>query len=392
VNSSDQTQRRATHRPGILEQILLTADHSSPNPKRVPIRTGSASYTATIGPGARTALSEILDELRPARTLLLSDHTVFGLHGATILPHLPESTAVATVTPGETSKSLATAGAIYDRLADARLGRDGLLIALGGGVIGDLGGFVAATWQRGIRFIQVPTTLEAAIDASVGGKTGLNHPAGKNLIGAFHQPVAVVVDLDFLATCTDRDYRAGLAESVKHAATLAPAFLTWHESNAPALGTRDAAVQTELIARNIAIKAEIVSKDEREAGPRMILNHGHTVGHALELEFGYALRHGECVALGMRVENAIAVGRGLLSPEDAARIDRLLAALGLPATMPSDVDPARILGACAMDKKNRAGRTVYMLLNGIGNTTRVDDVSPAELTAALQAIHPARIP
>lgn len=318
----------------------------------------------------------------------MTDETVARLHGDAIRTQVPGAKLVA-VAPGEESKSLTTAAWLYERLAEARVGRRDALIALGGGVVGDLAGFVAATWLRGIDFVQVPTTLESAVDASVGGKTGVNLPAGKNLVGAFHQPAAVVIDTDFLNTLPQRDFRAGLAESVKHAAIRDPDFLNWHEQRADAIVARDPQTLDELIERNCRIKAGVVEQDEREAGLRAILNHGHTIGHAIEHVLGYELRHGECVALGMIAENALAVGRGLLSARAAERIRVLLAELGLPTALPRGLDPAAFRAALAVDKKNAGGAVNYVLLHErdeVGRTVRVGDVSENELAAALGAI------
>lgn len=294
---------------------------------------------------------------------------------------------------GETSKSLRQVERLCDELARLRVERDGLLLAFGGGVAGDLGGFVAAAWLRGIAFIQVPTTLLSAVDASVGGKTGVNLRAGKNLVGAFHQPRAVVIDTRFLATLPRRDFAAGLAESVKHAAIREPAFLDWHEVHANALagfpeGTSSATadILAELIGRNCAIKAAIVGCDEREAGLRAILNYGHTIGHALEHLLEYELRHGESVALGMRVENEIARRRGWLSATDAERMAVLLDRLGLPPRLPRALDPGSVWAACQVDKKARDGRVNFVLLRALGQPERVADVTEAEVAAALPAV------
>ena len=254
---------------------------------------------------------------------------------------------------GEASKSVSQISRIHDGLAEARIGRRDLILTFGGGVAGDLGGFAAATWLRGVRFIQVPTTLAAAVDASIGGKTGINHASGKNLIGAFHQPSAVVVDTELLETLAARDFVAGLAESVKHAAIREGPFLDWHVQQAESIRTREPSVVEELIARNCALKAGVVECDERESDLRMILNHGHTIGHAFEHLLEYELRHGECVALGMLAENEIACGRGLLSGSEAQRIARLLAGFGLPIRLPRKLGPADVAEVCQSDKKAR---------------------------------------
>jgi 3-dehydroquinate synthase len=328
---------------------------------------------------------------RDQQTVVIADKTVADLHLQRLRAHLPGDSVVLTFPPGETSKSLGEVGRLYDQLAQARIERDALIVTFGGGVASDLGGFVAATWLRGIRFAAVPTTLLAAIDASVGGKTGVNLPGGKNLIGAFHQPVAVIIDTGFLQTLPDRELRAGLAESVKHAAVRDAEFLAWHEGHAEALASRNADATAALIARNCEIKAEVVALDEREAGLRAILNHGHTLGHALEHLLGYELRHGECVALGMLAENELACLRGLLPRATADRIRDLLERLGLPLRLPQAVDLAQVVAACRLDKKVRHGAINFVLLRELGQPVRVADVSEAEISAALATIQPARL-
>jgi 3-dehydroquinate synthase len=290
---------------------------------------------------------------------------------------------------GEASKSLHQAERLYSELASARVSRRDLIVTLGGGVAGDLGGFVAATWMRGVRFIQIPTTLLAAVDASVGGKTGINHAAGKNLIGAFHQPAAVLIDIDFLETLPPREYVAGLAESVKHAVIRDATLLEWHEQHLDQIIARQPDVQEGLITRSCEIKAEIVAQDERENDLRMILNHGHTIGHALEYLLDYELRHGECVALGMIVENELARRRGVLSNDTAQRIATLIERLGLPTRLPRALAPEAVVDTCGLDKKARAGAAHFVLLQGLGQPLRVADVADEEIAAALQIVQPA---
>jgi len=353
------------------------------------VQLGPRSYPIYIGPAARTVLQT---DLRPAledrQIVVVADEQVATLHLAGLTGALPRAALLLPVRPGEASKSLAVAGALYDALADAHIERGDVIIAFGGGVTGDVGGFVAATWLRGVRFVQVPTTLEAAVDAAVGGKTALNHRRGKNLIGVFHQPIAVVVDTDFLATLPQRDFLAGLGESVKHALIRDGDFLTWHETYADAIVAGETPVLVDLIARNCEIKAEIVRQDEREEGLRAILNFGHTIGHALEHLLGYELRHGECVALGMRAANELSCRRGLLARETAERVERLLRRLGLPTRLPRRIEPPDVVAACQMDKKVRGGAVNFILLSTPGETLRVADVRAEEIVAAVQAIEP----
>jgi 3-dehydroquinate synthase len=234
----------------------------------------------------------------------------------------------------------------------------------------------------------MPTTLLAAIDASIGGKTGVNHSAGKNLIGAFHQPEAVLVDLDFLETLPPREYVAGLAESVKHAVIRDAALLEWHEQHVDQIAARRPEVQEELITRSCEIKAEIVARDEREHDLRMILNHGHTIGHALEHLLNYELRHGECVALGMLAENELARARGILAAKTAERIAALIERLGLPTRLPRALDADEVADTCRLDKKVRGGVVHFVLLKGLREPERVRDISAKEIAEALRVVQP----
>jgi 3-dehydroquinate synthase len=277
--------------------------------------------------------------------------------------------------PGEESKSLAQAAALYDRLAAGRYGRDATLLALGGGAVSDLTGFVAATWMRGVRFVICPTTLEADVDACIGGKTAVNHSTGKNLIGAFHQPSLVLIDPDCLGTLSQRDLVAGLGESIKHAVIAAPAFLEWHLDSRDAILSRDSEVLAELIERNLRIKAEVVARDERDAsGVRAVLNFGHTVGHAVERWCNYQRRHGECVALGMVAACQLSVRMGLLDEASRAAVLDTIHAYGLPTSLEADLPAEELLGYIAGDKKAAGGRVRYVLLHGIGRTVLRDDV------------------
>ena len=347
------------------------------------------SYDVLVSAGARSELGGLIRDLSDVgRVVVIADERVAGLHGAALRDELPGDSLDLTVPQGDASKSLDTAGDLYDQLASARIERRDLIVAFGGGMIGDLAGFVAATWLRGIRVVQVPTTLEAAIDASIGGKTALNHPAGKNLIGAFHQPVGVIVDTDFLSTLPDRDFRAGLAESVKHGVIRDEGFFAWQEQHAAAIMARQSDPVEELVATNCRIKAEVVAADEREAGLRAVLNYGHTIGHAIEHLFEYELRHGECVGLGILVENELARARGILDRVCAARIAALIAAFGLPTCLPRSVDPTSIISRCRMDKKVHGGAVRYIFATALGSTSRAEDIRDAEIVAALRIIEP----
>ncbi len=354
----------------------------------VSVDLGPRSYPVRIGRGARTGLPEVISSLAGIRQIaVIADATVAELHWERIAPVLPPGTLRFDVPPGESSKSLATASGLYDALAAARFERNDLIVALGGGMVGDLAGFVAATWLRGVRFLQMPTTLEAAVDAAVGGKTAVNHPAGKNLIGVFHQPSAVLIDTDLLDTLPARDFVAGLAESVKHAAVCDPEFFQWHEHAAAEILRREAQTVDELIAWNCRIKAGIVARDERERDLRAILNFGHTIGHALEHSLAFELRHGECVALGMLAENEISRRRGWLAADTGARVRSLLERLGLPARLPCAVSAEAVLSACRLDKKVRAGAVHMILLEDLGRPRRAVDVTDGEIAASLRVLN-----
>lgn len=347
------------------------------------------AYEVEIASGARSRIRPLARSLSGVRRLVvIADERVGELHGESLRRAVGDVELWLSVPAGEASKSLARAGRIYDRLAEAGIERGDLIVAFGGGMVGDLAGFVAATWLRGIRFVQVPTTLEAAIDAAVGGKTAVNHSAGKNLIGAFHQPAAVIVDTDFLDTLPERDYRAGLAESIKHGVIRDAGFFEWQESHAEAIRLRQADVVEELIALNCRIKADVVSVDEREAGLRAVLNHGHTIGHAIEHLFEYELRHGECVALGMLVENELARARGILDAAIASRIADLIRAFNLPMLLSRTVKPGQVIEQARADKKSRGGSVRYVLATALGATTYVDDIGDDEIAAGLGIIQP----
>jgi len=267
---------------------------------------------------------------------------------------------------GEQAKSWSTLDRIFDAFLEARLGRDALVIALGGGVVGDLAGFAAATYQRGLSFIQAPTTLLAQVDSSVGGKTAINHARGKNMIGAFHQPRAVIADIATLDTLPDRELRAGLAEVIKHGVALDAAFLDWLERNLDRLLARERDALAYAVRRSCELKAAIVAADERETGVRAVLNFGHTFGHAIETATGFGpWLHGEAVAAGMVMAAGLSARAGLLAPADAARLEALIRRAGLPIRAPR-LAPELWRSLIAVDKKNAAGRVRFVLLHGLG--------------------------
>ena len=285
---------------------------------------------------------------------------------------------------GEEHKTLETFRHIADRLLDARFSRDCTLVALGGGVVGDLTGFAAGCYQRGVPLVQAPTTLLAQVDASVGGKTGVNHPLGKNMLGVFHQPACVLADMDTLATLPGRELRAGLAEVVKHALLADAGFFSWLEQNAGALMAKDGAALAVAVRRCCAIKAGIVARDEKEEGLRALLNLGHTFGHAIETGLGYGRwLHGEAVAAGICAAARLSHLMGWIDGADLARVGALMLRFGLPAGIPQELPAARMLELMARDKKVRGGRLRLILLAALGEAKVSEDFDPVLLERTL---------
>jgi 3-dehydroquinate synthase len=358
----------------------------------VRVELGRRAYPIHIGAGALDAQALYRPCLRGGGVAVVSNTVVAPLYGARVKAALARAGApVATevlVEDGESAKSWATLERVFDALLAARIGRDGLIIALGGGVIGDLAGFAAAIYQRGIDFVQVPTTLLAQVDSSVGGKTAVNHARGKNMIGAFHQPVAVIADVGTLATLPDRELRAGIAEVIKHGFALDKDLVTWLESHLERLLAREARALSHVVRRSCELKAQVVAADERESGARALLNFGHTFGHAIEAGAGYgAWLHGEAVAAGMVMAAELSVRAGMLSVEDAARLKRLVQRAGLPVEGPPFACE-RYLELMAGDKKAAAGRVRYVLLQEIGRAVLRDDVQEPDVRAAIAAASP----
>lgn len=349
------------------------------------------NYPVYVEPGVLGRLGELVQRhLSGRRVAMIADATVQELYCAGRLGTATWTGETLTIPPGEQSKSRDSWARLTDDLLERRFGRDSGLIALGGGVTGDLTGFVAATYMRGIPYLQVPTTLLAMLDASVGGKTGVDTPQGKNLIGAFHPPAAVIADPLTLNTLSERDYRAGLPEAVKHGLVADRAYFEWMEVEAPALTRRDPATATRLVRRSVEIKAEVVSGDERESGRRAILNAGHTVAHALEQVSRYQLPHGEAVALGLIVECQLAEGLGIAPAGLRDRVAGLLVRLGLPERLPLRIEPGALLDSMASDKKNRGTQIRFALTSGVGRAYKVDGwtfpVSEAAIVEALTII------
>jgi len=357
----------------------------SPTPTTLDVTLGSRSYPVWIGRGLLGDAARWRARLRGKHVLVVSNTTVAPLYLERLAQGLDGlSWASFLLDDGEAHKSFANVARVLDALAGLGATRDACVLALGGGVVGDLAGFAAACWMRGIDFIQFPTTLLAMVDSSVGGKTGVNLPAGKNLVGAFHQPRAVVADIDTLTTLPEREYRAGLAEVIKGAAIGDEPFFAWLEAHADALAARDEAAVTEAIARKVAYKAGVVARDETEQGERALLNLGHTFGHALETAGHYTtLLHGEGVAVGMLLAAHLSERLGMSASADTARLQRLLERIGLPIAIPPGMAAAQLLALMRLDKKNTAGTLRLILWRGIGKAEIVGGVAEAEILAVL---------
>ncbi len=327
----------------------------------------SRSYPILIGPDLLRDPDVFRRHVDFRDILIVSNTTVAPLYLSALEESLRPRRVVATLLPdGESHKTLSTVARIEDVLIANRFARDCAVVALGGGVVGDMAGFAAAIYQRGVAFVQVPTTLLAQVDSAVGGKTGVNHPGGKNLIGAFHQPEAVIADTRTLATLSARELRAGLAEVIKYGLICDSVFFAWLEANVEALLAGDQAALARVIRRSCEIKAAIVGQDEREQGERALLNLGHTFGHAIESATGYGQwLHGEAVAAGMVMAARMSQESGLLGAEDLERIMRLTARMDLPVRVPG-LTPEVVLEHMRIDKKVQAGRIRLVLLRGIG--------------------------
>jgi 3-dehydroquinate synthase len=389
------------------------------------VNTPGGSYWIKIGPGLLAQLGQEVTAVLPRVTqaLVITDETVGPLYGEAALAALRAAAipaTVVTVPSGEGAKSVAMAGWLWERCAEAGLDRSSCIIALGGGVVGDLAGFVAATYMRGIAFVQVPTTLLAGVDSSVGGKTGIDIPQGKNLVGAFHQPALVLQDVALLRSLPQRELAAGMAEVVKHGVMRDPALLDWVEREAERILAAEPSLMTDLLARNVQIKASVVGQDERESGLRAILNLGHTIGHALEAVVGVQAEpgadgaladpgvrgasvelgargapaegwragppwvHGECVAVGLVGALVISRAVGVLEePQLIERVERLLTRLGLPVRFPPQVPAEAILPFVARDKKATGGRVKWVLCRRAGEVLLSADVTAAQVQGAL---------
>jgi len=344
------------------------------------VALGERSYQIVIAAGVMRDTQAYTGAIRGRRVLIVSNDTVAPLYAGRVAKALGETHEVDTLAlpDGEAYKTLDTLNLIYSRLLEANHGRDTTLIALGGGIVGDIAGFAAASYQRGIDFVQLPTTLLAQVDSSVGGKTGVNHALGKNMIGAFHQPTRVLIDIDVLETLPPREFAAGMAEVIKYGLIRDAGFFDWIEANMTAINAREPALMIEIVRRSCANKAEVVAADEREAGERALLNLGHTYGHALEAELGYGnWLHGEAIAAGMCMAADTAQRLGWLSSDDCLRIERVFSAAHLPIAPPRELSAEKIHVLMGRDKKVKAGQLRLVLMRAIGKAVVTADYGDA---------------
>lgn len=353
------------------------------------VNLGERSYPIHIGPGILEHAGERLRETGLGGKAAIVTNPVVGqlyldaVHDS--LRHAGFEPHPVLVPDGEEHKDLTSLGAIYDGLIGARLERHSCVVALGGGVIGDLAGLAAATYLRGVPYVQLPTTLLAQVDSSVGGKTGVNHQEGKNLIGAFYQPRMVLIDIAVLRSLARRELAAGLAEVIKYGIIADFGLFALLEQELEKIIALERVLLTEIVARSCAIKARVVEADEREADYRAVLNFGHTIGHALEAATAYRrYLHGEAVAIGLVKAMTLSVRRGLCDPASAERVQALVKRAGLPVEIPPEVSPQSLIAAMEIDKKAAGGKIKFVMCEGIGNT-RFDWLAPDEILRGLAA-------
>jgi 3-dehydroquinate synthase len=352
---------------------------------RVDVSLGERSYPVIIGSGMLSQAASWSPWLGTGAVFVISNEVIAPLYLQKVLDALQgHQTHVLILPDGEPTKTTGTWVRILDHLAAKGAQRDATIIALGGGVVGDMAGFAAATWMRGIAYVQAPTSLLAQVDASVGGKTAVNHPQGKNLIGAFHQPRAVLIDIDTLETLPDREYRAGLAEVIKYGFIHDTGFLGWLETHSSAIARRETAILENIVERCVTNKARVVAADEKEAGERALLNFGHTFGHAIENLTAYTrYLHGEAVALGMLIATRLSELTGRCPAGTRVRLQQLLTTLQLPVSLPEDVSARDMLDCMQLDKKNQAGSLRLVLLNQAGQAEIVDNCDEAMILQAI---------
>jgi 3-dehydroquinate synthase len=356
-------------------------------PTRIHVTSERGTYPVIIGAGTLPSLAGILDEHGIGRQrLVVSSAPIWRLHGRRLRGLLPRGDRPALMAVGERAKTLATVASLYEACVRRGLDRSAAIVALGGGVVGDAAGFAAASYLRGVGLVQVPTTLLAQVDSSIGGKVGVNLPVGKNLVGAFYSPSLVLCDPAVLSTLPRREFRAGLYEVVKYGVIASNRLFARVRSGLDDVFAHDPAILQAIVAECCRIKADVVMSDERESGPRRVLNFGHTIGHALEAVTGYRrFRHGEAVGYGMLAAARLSVMRGALSDEHEHRIAELIRALG-PLPRVSDLGAADALDVIARDKKVVNGRLHFVLTASIGSTVIVSDVTTRELVHAMRAI------
>jgi 3-dehydroquinate synthase len=358
--------------------------------QEIRLHLGERSYSIVVGEGVLASVGSRLRQTGAgSRAALVSDAPILKLHGQIAVDSLRAAGFAVTVVelpPGEAAKTLAGAESCWNAFLEAGLDRTSTVLALGGGAVGDVAGFAAATYMRGIGFVPLPTTVLAQVDAAIGGKTAIDHPRAKNLIGAFHQPRLVLVDPRVVLTLPEREFRSGLAEVVKHGIVLDAAYFDDVERHAGLLRARDPAALARVIGGSCRLKASVVERDEREAELRAVLNYGHTVGHALEAATGYQRwAHGEAVSLGIAAAARLAARLGHATADTGQRQERLLDAVGLPTRLP-EIDHDAVLDAMRLDKKARDGRVPFVLAPAIGAFRLVRDVPAAEVRAVLQEL------
>jgi len=356
----------------------------------LPVELGERSYPIYIGTGLLDRAELYRNHIPAGQVMVVTNETVAPLYLDRVLSALDGFQAGSVVLPdGEQYKTLEVWNRIFDALLGQRFNRQCTVLALGGGVVGDMAGFAAACYQRGVHFIQVPTTLLAQVDSSVGGKTGVNHPAGKNMIGAFYQPRCVIADIETLNTLDNRQLSAGIAEVIKYGLIDDSEFFDWLERNMDLLRSRDAAALTHAVERSCRDKADVVAADEKEAGKRALLNLGHTFGHAIETGVGYGeWLHGEAVAAGLCMAADLSRRLGWISAVDRDRVIQLVLSAGLPARPPETLGKEAFLKLMAVDKKVLNDRIRLVLLNGIGSSLVTEEFDTAELSNMLDGYQP----
>ena len=349
------------------------------------VQLGERSYSIHVQMGLLDKTGFLLPAA--SRVVIVTDDNVGPLYAERVRYSIGKrggEPKTITMPAGEHHKTRETLALVHDRMFELELDRSSLVVALGGGVVGDLAGFAAATYMRGIRYAQIPTTLLASVDSSVGGKTGINHPLGKNMIGAFHQPSVVIIDPATLRTLPEREVRAGMAEVIKYGVIRDAELFAYLETYAAEVASIDEEAIQHVISRCCTIKAGVVAADEREGGLRAILNYGHTLGHALEAATAYSrYRHGEAVAIGMNLAAKIAHELGMIGGEVVERQAKLIAAFGLPIDPPADVDPEQVVALLKKDKKVRGGKVRFVLPTAIGSVELSDSVPDETIRKAL---------